>query len=290
MLKTNRTQGYIRSFDHHRLFYSCEGPPNAPVLLFVYGLMCSSINWKYQIDYFKKKYRVLYLDFRGHSRSDTPEDFSQVTLENLTKDLATLHDELDLGPVPVLGYSFGVNVALEFYRMFPKKASSLVLLSGTPKDPFETMFHHNFLQVGFEQLSRFYYAAPELFSKIWKLQSLNPLCKEFITRVGFDRKLAKKADIAGYVETALATDPGVFMELLASFVDYDACCWLSEIKIPVLIMGGERDMIIPPINQKILHKLISGSELVIWPGGSHSVQMEQKEKVNERIEDFVGAL
>ena len=62
--------GYIRSFDGTRLFYSIEG--KGPPLIFCYGLVCSSLHWTYQIEYFRKNYQAIWFDYRGQHRSEEP--------------------------------------------------------------------------------------------------------------------------------------------------------------------------------------------------------------------------
>lgn len=279
--------GFFHSDDGLKLFYSSEGPRGAPTLLFCYGIVCSTLQWKYQMRYFKQKYRVLYMDYRGHNNSETPEDFSRVTLETLAKDLARLTDELKLGPMPVLGHSLGVNVALELYRLFPEKVSALVLASGTPRDPFETMFQHNFLQPGFELVRKFYFSAPSILDMIWRLQGSNPINQEFIARAGFNRKYAKREDINEYLRITSEIELGVFMQLLHDFTRFNACHWLPEVKVPTLVVGGEEDKITPLQNQRILAKLIPGAELAVIREGSHNAQMEFPEKVNSIIEEFL---
>lgn len=282
-----REQGYFRSHDGLKLYYSWEGPKNAPTLLFCYGIVCSTLQWKYQIEYFKKNYRVLYMDYRGHNNSETPQDYSSVSLENLAKDLGQLLDELKLPAVPAFGHSLGVNVVLELYRLFPKKVAALVLASGTPKDPFETMFQHNFLQPVFSLIRKLYFSAPHVVEKIWKLQSSNPINQEFIARAGFNKKYAKKEDIIEYLRITGTIELGVFMQLLLDFTRYNACHWLEEVKVPTLIIGGQEDRITPIQNQKILHRLIPCSDLFVLPNGSHNAQMEFPDKVNKVIQNFL---
>lgn len=282
-----REHGFFRTDDGLKLFYASEGPRDAPTLLFLYGIVCSTLQWKYQMEYFKQKYRVLYMDYRGHNKSETPADFSQMTLHNLARDAGQLLAELKLGPVGVLGHSLGVNVALELYRMFPEKVGALVLVSGTPRDPFETMFQHNFLQPGFELARRFYFAAPELMEKFWKFQGSNPLNQEFIARAGFNRKYAKREDINEYLRITASVEIGVFMQLLHDFTRHNACHWLSDVKAPALVVGGEADKITPLQNQRIIAHLIPKAELMTVPEGSHNPQMEFPEKVNARIEKFL---
>lgn len=280
-------QGYFRTRDGVRLYYEIRGPKEAPPLLFCYGLVCSKLQWKYQMEYFEKKYRVIYMDYRGHGQSDKPEDISSVTIENLARDLAELHDELALPPLPVFGHSLGVNIILDLYRLHPEKVRGLVLANGTPMDPFETMFHHNFLQVAFPVIHLIRAVKPELMEKFWHAQGKNPVNQFFVSHAGFNPKYAKQEDIAEYLRTTSTVDFSVFMTLLEDFMDYNACLWLSEVRTPVLVMSGERDLITPPKNQRIMAELIPGAELFVVKEGSHCPQLEQVDLINKRLELFL---
>lgn len=278
--------GYFRSKDGLRLFYSIEGPKNATPLLFCYGLVCSKLQWKYQMEYFKKNYRVIYMDYRGHNKSDSPENPMDVSIEKIAQDLGTLCDELQLPPLCLLGHSLGVNILLEFYRLFPEKVKGLVLANGTPKNPFSNMFHHNFLQVLFPMLRLAHDLAPNIVDKFWKSQGENPINQEFVAMLGFNTKYAKREDINEYLRITSTVRTDICIHLLDDFTKYDATHWLHEIHAPTLILAGKKDLITPPVNQRIFHRLISGSKIHFVDEGSHCAQMEKPKEVNEVLEKF----
>jgi alpha-beta hydrolase superfamily lysophospholipase len=112
------THGYFNSFDGTKLFYSVEG--SGPPLVFCYGLVCSSLHWTYQIDYFQSRYRAIWFDYRGHHNSEVPKDLGSLTLPNMARDLGILLDELKIEDAVFLGHSMGVNTVLELYRQQPR--------------------------------------------------------------------------------------------------------------------------------------------------------------------------
>lgn len=279
-------QGYFRSSDGVKLYYSIEGPVKAPPLIFCYGLVCSKLQWKYQWEYFKKNYRVHYMDYRGHGQSNRPQKASTVTIQRLAKDLSEFMDERNIKRAPILGHSLGVNIVLDLYKMAPKKVLALVLANGTPKDPFETMFHHNFIQVFFPLIRLANDLAPEMLAKFWRSQGENLINQEFVARAGFNTNYADRKDINEYLKRTSTVDLDIFLNLLNDFISYDATHWLHEIKAPTLIIAGKRDLITPPLNQKIMHKLIPNSKLVFVKEGSHCPQMEQIDFINQKLETF----
>jgi pimeloyl-ACP methyl ester carboxylesterase len=280
-------QGYFRTRDGVRLYYSAEGPKGAPPLIFCYGLVCSKLQWKYQMDHFRNTHRVYYMDYRGHGQSARPDDASSVTIENLARDLLEFMDEVSIPSATVLGHSLGVNIVLDLYRIAPKRVKALVLANGTPKDPFETMFHHNFLQVAFPAIRMAHGFFPQLLQKFWASQGSNPINQEFIALAGFNPKYAKRDDINEYLRLTSTVDLDIFLNLLGDFMKTDATHWLHEVKAPTLVIAGERDMITPLKNQRIFAQLIPGASLQVVPEGSHCPQMEKSELVNGAIEKFL---
>lgn len=279
-------QGYFRTRDGVRLYYSVEGPKEGEPLLFCYGLVCSPLQWKYQMEHFKKTHRVIFLDYRGHGQSARPEDPRSVTIESCARDLLELLDELEIPQVSVLGHSLGVNIILDLYRLAPERVKALVLANGTPKDPFETMFHHNFLQVFFPLIQKAQSFFPDYLQKFWASQGTNPINQEFVARAGFNPKYAKREDINEYLRLTSTVDLDIFLNLLDDFMKTDCTHWLQEVNVPVLVIGGDKDLITPVKNQKIFAQLIPEAEFQIIREGSHCPQMEKPDLVNEILTQF----
>jgi len=99
-----------KSFTHDgiKLYYEIYG--TGEPLLLVHGNGGSIADFKAQIDYFRKRYKVIAMDSRDQGRSgDSPD---KITYEKMTDDLAALLDHLNTGPVNVLGSSDGGIEAL----------------------------------------------------------------------------------------------------------------------------------------------------------------------------------
>jgi pimeloyl-ACP methyl ester carboxylesterase len=277
--------GYFRSFDGVKLFYSEEGAGKP--LIFCYGLVCSSLHWTYQIEHFRKDYRAVWMDYRGHQNSEIPADFSTLTLDSLAKDLRALLDELKIEQAVFLGHSMGVNVVLEFQHQFPERVAGLILANGTPTRPLETLLHSNALLPGFRALELLSEKSPGLLKKVWKLQKGNPLVHKMMGMLGFNPHLTAKEDIALYVDQIADLDPNVFLHLIRSYDDYNGASWLHTIDKPTCILAGENDYVVPLERQELLHQLIPKSEFHVIRHGSHCPQMDLPELVNAKIEDFL---
>jgi len=277
--------GYVKSFDGTEIFYSIEG--EGEPLVFCYGLVCSSLHWTYQIDYFRSHYKTIWFDYRGHHNSDTPNDLSSITIKNIAKDLSFVLEKLKIDNATLLGHSMGVNVALDFFHLYPEKVKQLVLMNGTCKRPLENLLHHNFSEIFFKLLAHTEKRLPNLVQTLWKLQKNNPLSQWIVTQGGFNKHLAQKEDVAQYINQIAEMDAKLFLQLINNYNAYDATPWLHQINVPTMILAGEQDHITPTEEQELLHQLIPNSQIEIIKHGSHCPQMDLPDLVNLLIDNFL---
>ena len=116
-----------RTFTHDgiKLYYEAYGV-GEPLLL-VHGNGGSIADFKAQIDYFRKRYKVIAMDSRDQGKSGNSPD--NVTYEKMTDDLAALLDHLNTGPVNVLGWSDGAIEALLLGIRHPAKVKKIAAMA-----------------------------------------------------------------------------------------------------------------------------------------------------------------
>ncbi len=116
-----------KTFTHDgiKLYYEVYGV-GEPLLL-VHGNGGSIADFKAQIDYFRKSYKVIAMDSRDQGKSgDSPD---RITYEKMTDDLAALLDHLNTGPVNVLGWSDGGIEALLLGIRHPAKVKKIAAMA-----------------------------------------------------------------------------------------------------------------------------------------------------------------
>ncbi len=62
---------------------------------------------------------------------------------------------------------------------------------------------------------------------------------------------------------------------------------LAELRLPVLVITGERDGTIPPRNQNQMARRIPGAVQVVIPEAGHGVVIEQPDRVNQELLAFL---
>jgi len=121
----NPGAGHVFVHDGVALYYEIYG--SGEPLLLVHGNGGSIASLAAQIDYFRDHYQVIAMDSRDHGRSGDSSD--RLTYEKMTDDLAALLDNLDVGPVDVLGWSDGGIEALLLGMRYPDKVRRLVAMA-----------------------------------------------------------------------------------------------------------------------------------------------------------------
>ncbi|BCB05162.1 alpha/beta fold hydrolase [Bacillus sp. KH172YL63] len=220
-----------------------------PIVFLHTGLQSGLTDFEYQRDHFKKDFKVLVPDLRGHGKS-SENDFSNY-FEDCASDLAETLNDFDLKKVHIVGCSLGALVGLKFAKMFPEKTLTLTL-SGVISEKPGNWDEMNNLQA--EQLRAFlkdeqavqYF--DHLHSSDWR---------QFIS-------MGEDADWYPFHET---TD-------------------IRDLSAPTLLMVGEGNeyetagaQIYPKMNKRV--------HVSVIPFASHLVHAEQPEIYTKILEQFI---
>jgi pimeloyl-ACP methyl ester carboxylesterase len=242
-------------------------------IVFAHGVLLNRRIFDQQLAALQDRYRCVSFDFRGHGRSEVPDDGYAV--DELTEDAAFLIRSLGCDPCHFVGHSLGAFVGLRLAARHPELIRSLVLISASA-DP----------QPGLEVIR---YRMMQTMARRVGLRPLVPT----MMGVMFSRTFLRDPDRATERETwrqmigaqslsgALHAVDGVLER--ASVRDE-----LARITAPTLIVVGEQDRAAPLRLGKGLRSGISRSELVTVPAG-HTSPVEQPQAVTAAIERFLAA-
>ena len=89
-----------------------------------------------------------------------------------------------------------------------------------------------------------------------------------------------------YMKKISELPENLFFHLLKIMHDHDVINHLESIATPTLIIGGDKDKIIPNYLQQILHRHLPVSQLYIVKDGSHVPQADFPDMINHRINQF----
>lgn len=295
MFKKNHPN-YFYTSDGIRIFYNTnfhhnEIDSNRPVLILIYGLLCNNNHYKFQIPYFEKHgFQILIHDYRFHYASSQEGDIETCNFPNITKDLHELLAQLNIKKSIFVGHSMGVNICLEHSRRYPEDMSGQVLISGTVVPPQDVMFDSNMVDIISPYLKNFTDKYPALFKSFWRNSFKNPIIQYIIFDGGFNKKQVEIEFIQLYMKKISELPEILFFHLLKIMHDHDIINHLETIRIPTLVIGGDKDKIIPNYLQRILTTHLPVSELYIVKDGSHVPQADFPDLINQRIFRFTKKL
>jgi pimeloyl-ACP methyl ester carboxylesterase len=286
MKTTSKRAGYVESFDSTPIYYEARG--EGPPIIFAYGIGCLINHWRHQIRYFSEHYQTIVFDYRGHHYSGIPEDRTHLTIDSLAQDIHALCQHLDIESASLVGHSFGSQVLIRTFDMFPHLVNNLILVNGFATNPIQGMFGVDSVSSFFHLFKQGYSLAPETIGYIWKKTINNPLSVHLSAfSGGFNIHLTSLKDIEVYAKGVASMDLDVFIRLFENMISYDGTPVLERVNVPTLIVSGSKDTLTPRSFQDVLNQKIRDSQLLEVPYGSHCTQLDMPDFVNLRIERFL---
>lgn len=250
-----------------RLFYETQG--QGPALLFVHGFTLDHRMWRRQARALIERFRVVCYDVRGFGRSDMPTS----TPYSHAQDAAALCEHLGLERVVVIGHSIGAAQSLELALTHPSLVAGWVsvCMSGLGGIRFP----------------------PDVTSMFGAVRS---------AASAGDLQGAKRiwANCAWF--TSARAVPELQSELDDMVRDYSAWHWLNdnpakgieppagarlaELRMPALVITGERDLRYNAVVGQALMRSIPGATALTVPNAGHMACMEAPDAVNRAIAAF----
>jgi pimeloyl-ACP methyl ester carboxylesterase len=232
-------------------------------------------------------YQILLHDYRGHFQSSGKHDIKKITFPQLAKDVNDLCRYLGIERAIMLGHSMGVNVCLQLAKDYPNLVSGMVLISGTFMAVNDVMFDSNIMEFITPFAAAGLEKYPEVVKKIWSASGLNPVVRELIHITGFNKAKVSKEFIEIYLNRVGQLGPEMFFQLFAEMTRQNISASLEKMEIPVLVIGGQKDNVIPNHLQRTLAGLLPQAETYFLVDGSHVPQADFPDLINERVDLFL---
>lgn len=235
-------------------------------------------------------YTTVVWDYRGHGRSDQPRSPAEMTLETCVEDLRRVLDHAGIERACLLGHSMGAQLGWEFYRSHPERVSGLVPTLGTYRNAVASFYDMPRLAPRvFATASFLAENFPGFVRRLTAIPAWQPALADLVVRKLqiVHPTLSPKEWLPPYLAHMAQLDPRVFFALARAIKDHDASDLLPHIRVPVLVVAGERDFFCPPRVAREMADLIPGAELLVIPGGSHAATIEQPELFDLRLGRFL---
>lgn len=251
--------------DGTNIFYKDWGPKNAQPIMFHHGWPLSADDWDIQMLFFLSKgFRVIAHDRRGHGRSDQTDTGNE--MDTYAADVAALVRELDLKDAIHVGHSTGGGEVIRYVaRSEPGRVAKAVLIAAVPPIMLATPQYPGGLPMavfdGFrEALARnraqFFLDVPT-----------GPF-------YGFNREGAAVSEglIRNWWRQGMMGGAKAHYDCIAAFSETDFTEDLKAVSLPVLLMHGEDDQVVPiEASARKAIELLPNGTLKTYPDLSHGL-------------------
>ena len=264
--------------DGTKIFYKDWG--TGPVITFSHGWPLTADDWDAQMLFFGSQgFRVIAHDRRGHGRST--QTWTGNDMDTYADDLAALFDELDLKNAVMVGHSTGGGeVARYLGRHGTKRVAKAVLIGAVPPLMLKTDKNPGGLPIDAFNGIRAGTVAD-------RSQFFKDLTMPFY---GYNRPGAKISEGVREHFWLQGMLGGVkpHYDCIKAFSETDFTEDLKKIDVPVLILHGDDDQIVPFADAGPLSaKLVKNSTFKVYAGGPHGVCQTHPEMVNRDLLDFI---
>jgi len=272
------------SFDGTEIAYQAVGQ-GRPILL-CNGLGGGWEAWSHQIQYFRDRYRLLSWDYRGLYGSALPAERDALSVVDHARDGLHLLREEGADRAAIVGWSLGVQVALEIFRAAPEQVASIAMINGLAGRPWDHVFNFNLLGRLLPPVLRGLRSMPRSIEAIVRQATRLPDPGEWAKRTGLTASTLDAQVFAELVTKLRRLDMDTFIRLLERMGEHDGWDLLPLIDVPVLIITGSRDVFTPRSAAERMARRMRGSEIMLLPGATHYASLEYPEMVNLRLEKF----
>jgi 3-oxoadipate enol-lactonase len=245
-----------------------KGDPQNTPIIFIHGFPFDHNMWNNQTEELSNEYFCVSYDIRGLGES--PAGDGQFTMEMFVDDLIRTVNELKLETPIICGLSMGGYIALRTVEKYENKFGAIILCDT------KSAADNNDAKIkraeGIKKINEF---GVDKF-----VNEFVPNCfaEESLSKVFYKKTLNRSLDFSAI---------GVKGCLLAMAGRTETTGYLYKIKIPTMIVCGEKDKLSPPQTMKEMADAISGCEFQIIPGAGHISPLENPLVVNKVIKDFL---
>lgn len=231
------------------------------IIIILHGWGSCSENW-FEVKKFLEGegYRVLVPDLPGFGNTLPPKQ--EWFVDNYVEWLRNFCEKQNVSQFFLFGHSFGGRIAIKFAAKYYEKLKGLILCSSAGIKPKRNLVVLLIAKIG------------KIIFRLPVIRKFYPLCQKI-----FYVKILRKTD---YLKAM-----GIMKEILKNIVDEDLTPYLSQIKVPTLILWGKKDKMTPVKDAYLMHQEIKNSKLEVFKGIGHSIRRENPILLVEEIKKFL---
>ncbi|HEY3136786.1 MAG TPA: alpha/beta hydrolase [Blastocatellia bacterium] len=278
-----------------RLHYVTAG--KGKLIMFVHGFPEFWYEWKNQLADFGKDYQAVAPDMRGYNLSSKPAEVDQYQVKYLVEDLRALAEKLGHKKFILVAHDWGGAVAWAFAIAHPEYLEKLVIINAPHPGVFQRELRENPAQQkasGYMLMFRSPQAEQTLSANNYALL-VNAVLGEGL-KTGVFTEEDKKAYIEAWSQPGALTGGlnyyraarvGPPTDSDKSVANFAAALPSLEVKVPTLVIWGEKDTALLTGNLEGLDKYVPNLTIKRIPEGSHWVVHEKPALVDGYMREFI---
>jgi branched-chain amino acid transport system permease protein len=258
-----------------RIHYRVAGTGNVPLLL-LHGNFGSWRWWQPLLQQVPAGYRAYVPDLRGCGDSERPGYGHNI--ETLAADAQAFAKALDFIPEHIVGHSLGAAVALQLALEQPAQVRSLTLVAPPPAEGRSVVrnadwFSHSVSQLFDVDQDASVVTLGATYRMLRHLGANRPMLRQALMRLAptldYDNAFIE------LVSDAARMAPQAVVGHLQALDAWDVQTRLRSLRLPVLIVGGQQDVLVAADDLRDFARRLPRGRLIIWADVGHAVQLEQ---------------
>ena len=274
---------FVKTKDGVNIFYKDWGAKEAQPIVFHHGWPLSADDWDNQMLFFLNQgYRVIAIDRRGHGRSDQVSEGHD--MDHYAADVSAVVEHLDLRNAVHVGHSTGGGQVARYVAQYGQpqgRVAKAVLISAVP--PLMVKTEDNPGGTPVSVFDEFRQALAANRAQFYLDVASGPFS-------GFNREGVEASDgtIQNWWRQGMMGSAKAHYEGIKAFSETDQTDDLKSITVPVLVMQGDDDQVVPYKNAALLQdQLLVNSILKIYPGYPHGMHTSHADVINKDLLQFI---
>lgn len=264
------------------IHYKQDGSGDREIVL-LHGFGASVFSWRKVMSPLSEHGQVTAYDRPAFGLTERPdldewEGLNPYSIENQPEILVSFLDKLNIDRAVLIGNSAGGTLAVQTALDYPERVTSLILVDpaiintgGTPG------FLDSLLKL--PQIDRI----GPLISRLFLSRG-----RDALERAWHDPSKITEDDIKGYTKIMLVNDwDRAFWEFVRSSNRLQVADRLDELDLPVLVISGDDDRLVPPGDSREVSETIPGSEFVLLDQCGHVPQEECPDALFDAVSEFL---
>jgi pimeloyl-ACP methyl ester carboxylesterase/predicted glycosyltransferase len=263
-----------------RVGYEVHGAGEPTIVLLTSWAIVHARQWKMQVPYLARHFRVITVEGRGNGRADRPDRAEAYADRELVDDAIAVMDATGTDRAVLVGLSMGARHALQLAAWYPERAAGVVAVGTALPWP---------VAPGFNEPKESYEGWGKANRHYW-LADYRGWVEFFISQIFSEPHSIKHREdgvswgLETTAETLLLTVAAVGTPAAE---DAESIC--RQVRCPVLVIHGDLDGIVPYETGVAVARWTDG-RLVTLRGGGHAPTLRDPVKVNLLIREFAESL